>query len=130
MLPRMVGAGILWALLVGLAIGGIGVWLLTVRLARDEGDVGEDERLAEATWIAAAIERDGGIVPVELVDEVLELHQHYLRSPGAAPEEMVPPPPVAPNVTAGPEPGAPTTGDGEPPVVDPADEAGASRDRA
>ena len=84
-----------WLIIVGLAIGVFVSWFLLVRLAREEDDVSALEREHEAEWISSAIERDGGIAPVSLVDEVLDLHQAYLRSPGDArpsPVEMGPPP--------------------------------------
>ena len=36
------------------------------------------ERPTEAAWISAVIERNGGVAPALLVEEVLELHAAYL----------------------------------------------------
>lgn len=68
-----------WLLVVGLAVGAAVVWLLFGGPGRDETDVDEEERASEAAWIGAAIEQAGGVAPVELVEQVLELHQAYLR---------------------------------------------------
>lgn len=81
MLPGMIEGWMLWLVLVGLAVGAVATWLLMVRLPRDEIDVDADERRVEAAWIAATIERHGGIAPHAFVEEVLELHQAYLRTP-------------------------------------------------
>jgi hypothetical protein len=61
MLPRMIESWVLWLILAGLAIGAVATWLLLVRLPRDERDVAASERSAEAAWIAAIIERHGGL---------------------------------------------------------------------
>jgi hypothetical protein len=81
-----------------------------VRLPRADDDVGDNERRSEATWIAHAIERGGGVAPPSFVEEVLELHQAYLsesRVPlprGAGAPPMPPPrsaPPTPPTGTGG-----------------------------
>jgi hypothetical protein len=72
-----------WLVVLGIAIGAAVVWLTAVRLPRKDDDVTVPERALEARWIAATIERDGGVAPVELVDEVLELHSAYLASGGS-----------------------------------------------
>ncbi len=103
MLPCMIEAWVLWVLLVGLAVGGVVTWLLMVRLPRAEDDVSPAERPAEAAWISAIIERYGGVAPPSLVEEVLDLHQAYLRDPRLArppvarmsPDQVsLPPPPM------------------------------------
>ncbi len=71
-----------WLVVLGIAIGATVVWLTAVRLPRKDDDVTPAERAAEARWIGATIERDGGVAPVELVEEVLELHSAYLASGG------------------------------------------------
>lgn len=68
-----------WLLVVGLAVGAVVVWLLIGGPARQEDDVEEEERALEASWISGTIERAGGVAPAELVAQVLELHQAYLR---------------------------------------------------
>ncbi len=75
----MIEAWVLWVFLVGLVAGGVVTGLLLVRLPRAEDDVGAAERPAEAAWIGAVIERGGGVAPASLVEEVLDLHQVYLR---------------------------------------------------
>jgi hypothetical protein len=92
MLARMIEAWVLWVLLVGLAAGGVVTWLLMVRLPRAEDDVSPAERPAEAAWISAVIERHGGVAPPSLVEEVLDLHQAYLRDPRLARPPMAPMP--------------------------------------
>jgi hypothetical protein len=68
-----------WALFVGLAIGGALVWFAIGRLPRSGEEIPPDERAAEASWISETINERGGAAPVELVDEVLELHAEYLE---------------------------------------------------
>ncbi len=71
-----------WLVLVGLGVGVALTWLSVVRLPRQEYDVEADEREEEAALIAATIESRGGVCPVPLALEVLDLHQEYLGSPG------------------------------------------------
>ena len=73
-----------WLLILGIAIGVAVVWLLAVRLPRKNDDQTAEERAAEARWITATIEGDGGIAPVTLVEEILDLHRGYLASGGIA----------------------------------------------
>lgn len=88
-----------WLILVGMAIALALVWLFAVRLPRGEADVSDPERAAEAAWISRVIERDGGIAPVPLVEEVLELHQAYLADPRLAQPPVEPSPaPVSPQM--------------------------------
>lgn len=75
----------LWLLLLGLVVGVAATWMLTARLARRDGDLTPGERTAEAAWIATTIEREGGVAPADLVEEVLELHAAYLASGAALP---------------------------------------------
>jgi hypothetical protein len=79
-----------WLVVLGIAIGAAVVWLTAVRLPRRDDDVSGPERAAEARFIAATIERDGGVAPVELVDEVLELHAAYLANGGTLPSTALP----------------------------------------
>jgi hypothetical protein len=78
MLAPMVEAWVLWVFLVGLAVGALLTWLVMLRLPRREDDVSLAERAAEAAWIGQTIERNGGIAPTGLVEEILDLHQAYL----------------------------------------------------
>ena len=104
----------LWLLLVGLGIGAGFVAVLLVRLPRQDDDIGEAERRTEAAWIAATIERHGGVAPPSLVEEVLELHGAYLATlrppapPGVSAPPVAPAPPAqqmtAPPATSPPPP--------------------------
>lgn len=101
MLATMMDGWALWLLLVGLAVGAAGAAMLFVRLPREDDDIGSAERRMEAAWIAATIERHGGIAPESLVEEVLDLHGSYLAAPrpalpAGASAPPVPPLPVAP----------------------------------
>jgi hypothetical protein len=124
MLPCMIEAWVLWVLLVGLAAGGVVTWLLMVRLPRAEDDVSPAERPAEAAWISAVIARYGGVAPPSLVEEVLDLHQAYLRDPRLARPPMapmrrdqagLPPPPMGMLPPAG-SPPLPPAGSAQPPA--------------
>ena len=88
-----------WALVVGIALGAAVVWFLLGRLPRRTDDVGPEERAEEARWISGVVESRGGIAPVALVDEVLELHVAYVDGPPldirTAPE-LAPEPEFAP----------------------------------
>lgn len=115
----MIESWVLWLVLVGLAVGVAVAWLLVVRLPRDEDDVGAAERQAEAEWIAAIIERHGGVAPRPFVEEVLELHQAYLREPRPpeppAPAFRTAPPPADPRPAPGQSPAAIAPAGGVPP---------------
>lgn len=120
MLPAMIEGWVLWLLLVGIAVGAFAAWLVLGRLPREEHDVSDHERRREAGWIAATIERNGGIAPETFVEEVLDLHQAYLYTPRAAtPVPAGPvsapalPPPMPP--PGAPPPGAPPLGNPPPP---------------
>ena len=73
-----------WLVVLGIAIGVAVVWLMVVRLPRRDDDQSAAERVAEARWISATIERDGGVAPHALVEEVLDLHRGYLTSGAVA----------------------------------------------
>lgn len=90
-----------WLLILGIVIGVAVAWFMTARLPRRDDDLTATERVAEARWISATIERDGGIAPQALVEEILELHRGYLAAGSAA----VLPPEDGPTVDA-PEAGA------------------------
>ncbi len=75
-----------WLVVLGIAIG-VGLsWLVLGRLPRAEGDIDEQERAAEAVWISRAVGDYGGVAPPALVEEILELHEHYLQGPALEPE--------------------------------------------
>ncbi|MGD8485232.1 MAG: hypothetical protein PVH07_01215 [Chloroflexota bacterium] len=109
----MIEGWALWLFIVGFAAGVAVVAVLLWRLPRREDDLADEERRVEAGWIADIIERHGGVAPQALVEEVLDLHQAYLRAPrapgpppGGAPPPL--PPPGAPGRTASaPPPAAP-----------------------
>ena len=121
MLVTMMEGWMLWLLLVGLAVGVAATGVLLVRLPRDEGDVGSYERRSEAAWIAGTIERHGGVAPASFVEEVLDLHEAYLRSsrvPSGTRLPSTPPPGAVPlgAVTSGATPPAtPPLGTSPPP---------------
>ena len=66
------------------------IWLLTGRVMRQEDDLASDERAAEAGWISATIDEAGGDVPEAVVEQVLELHRHYLGGAASVVEEALP----------------------------------------
>lgn len=70
-----------WLLVVGLAIGIIGTWLVRGTLARTDADLAARERVEEAAWISRTIEDAGGVAPADLIEQVLELHRSYLSGP-------------------------------------------------
>jgi hypothetical protein len=74
-----------WLLIAGIGIGVALAWLIMGRLARADDDVDEDERAAEAAWISRSIAAYGGSAPPALVEEILDLHRHYLAGPGLEP---------------------------------------------
>jgi hypothetical protein len=71
-----------WLGIAGIGIGVTLTWLIMGRLSRDEADVDEEERAAEAAWISRSIASYGGVAPEPLVEEILELHRHYLSGHG------------------------------------------------
>jgi hypothetical protein len=73
-----------WALVVGLVIGGALVWFAIGRLPRSAEELTAEERTLEAAWISDTITSRGGLAPVDLVDEILELHATYLERPDQA----------------------------------------------
>jgi HAMP domain-containing protein len=79
---------IVWALVVGVAIGAALYWFAVGRLARRTDDLAPGERDAEARWISRTIESRGGVAPVDLVDEVLGLHSSYLTGPALDPDPV------------------------------------------
>lgn len=76
-----------WLLIAGIGIGVALSWLIMGRLRRAEDDVAERERTEEAAWISRSIATYGGVAPPALVEEVLELHRHYLEGPGLEPSD-------------------------------------------
>lgn len=72
---------LLWALLVGLAVGVAVTWFALGRLPRATDDVGPEERIVEASWISRVLAGRGRQVAEELVEEVLALHDDYVSGP-------------------------------------------------
>lgn len=98
MLARMIEGWVLWLVVGSVAVGALATWVLLVRLRRDESEIDAHERALEAAWIAATIEHHGGVAPQTFVQEVLELHQAYLRAPTGdrvPAESQAPPAPSA-----------------------------------
>jgi hypothetical protein len=74
-------AWVWWLFAVGLVVGAAVLWLVRGAIARQDEDLASDERALEAQWVAEIIEQSGGVAPVLLVEQVLELHRLYLRRP-------------------------------------------------
>lgn len=72
---------IVWALIVGVVVGAALYWFALGRLPRVTDDITPKERMVEAGWISRTIEHRGGVAPVDLVEEVLDLHSAYLSGP-------------------------------------------------
>jgi hypothetical protein len=96
MLATMIDGSMLWLLLVGVAVGVAVTAVLLVRLPRTDDDVSREERHSEAAWITRIIESNGGVAPVSLVEEVLDLHSAYLRASRLPPGTRLPSAPRPP----------------------------------
>lgn len=81
---------LVWALAVGIAMGGAAVWFLLGRLPRRSDDVAPEELPEEAAWISRTIETRGGVAPAALVEEVLQLHLDYVAGEVAPPSASAP----------------------------------------
>ncbi|MGH2407953.1 MAG: hypothetical protein ACRDF7_07755 [Candidatus Limnocylindrales bacterium] len=88
---------VFWLFLALLGVSAAVIWLLTGHVMRQEDDLAADERTAEAGWISTTIDEAGGDVPQAVVEQVLELHRHYLGGAasiadeaGALPETSAP----------------------------------------
>jgi HAMP domain-containing protein len=79
---------IVWALVVGIAIGAALYWFAFGRVPRRTDDLAAPERVAEAALISHTIEARGGVAPVDLVEEVLDLHASYLSGPALDAESV------------------------------------------
>jgi hypothetical protein len=110
---------LIWALLVGMAIGAAAMWFALGRLPRRTDDVSLPEIAAEAEWISATIEARGGVAPASLIEEVLELHVEYISG---EPLELEP-------LEVEPYVGVATTPVDEPPAEEARRPAGEPRDR-
>jgi hypothetical protein len=70
-----------WLLLVGIVAGGGLVAIVSMDSARREADLLDDERRAEATWIAAWLAAEGRPVSPPDAEAVLRAHREYLDLP-------------------------------------------------
>ncbi len=97
-----------WLLIVGLVAGGGLVAVILMDGSRREADLLDDERAAEATWIARWLGSEGRPVAREDVELILRAHRDYLTLP--PPDRLEP---AAPEPAAL-EPMAPQPADAEP----------------
>src|SRR5262245_36007915 len=81
-----------WLLLLGLVVGGGLTWLVLAETRRREQDLEDDELPDEAAWIEARMVEEGGALPVETIERVVQLHRAYLEVVPASdwPEEEWP----------------------------------------
>ena len=68
-----------WALVLVLVVGGALIWFAMGRIPRTTEEMSVEERASEAAWISETIGARGGKAPTDLVEEVLDLHVHYLE---------------------------------------------------
>jgi HAMP domain-containing protein len=110
---------IVWALVVGVVVGAALYWFALGRLPRETDDIKPAERVAEAGWISRTIEQRGGVAPVDLVEEVLDLHSAYLSGPALEVRDDEPEAEVIADDRAAPEPASAAAS----PTTTPADNA-------
>ena len=70
-----------WLLIVGLVAGGGLVAIVFMENARNDWDVAEDERRAEATWVSQWLASEGRNVSGDDAEAVLRAHRDYLALP-------------------------------------------------
>ena len=70
-----------WLLIVGLVAGGSLVGVVLMSNARREADLSDEERGAEATWIAGWLASEGRGVERDDVEAILLAHRDYLGLP-------------------------------------------------
>jgi hypothetical protein len=70
-----------WLLIVGIVAGAGLVAVVFMDGARREVDIAEDERRAEATWIASWLASDGMDLDPGDVEAVLRAHRAYVALP-------------------------------------------------
>ena len=70
-----------WLLIVGLVAGGALVAVISMDGARRDGDLADDERAAEATFIEAQLAAEGEAIDRFTVAAVLRAHSEYLQLP-------------------------------------------------
>ena len=76
-----------WLLIVGLVAGGALTWLVLADSNRREEELSEAETVAEAAWIARAL--DEALVDEDVAERVLRAHRRYKGFP--PPDELVEP---------------------------------------
>ena len=76
-----------WLLLVGIVVGGALTWLVLADSNRREREIGDEERTAEAGWIARSL--GDPVVDAEVAESVLRAHRRYLGFP--PPDALVDP---------------------------------------
>jgi hypothetical protein len=75
-----------WLLIVGVVLGGALAWLVLADLERRDGEIDDEERRAEAGWIARSL-ADPRLDP-ELAERVLAAHGRYKGFP--PPDALLP----------------------------------------
>lgn len=76
-----------WLLLVGIVVGGALTWLVLADSNRREREIGDEELIAEAGWIARSLGEP--VVDAEVAESVLRAHRRYLGFP--PPDALVDP---------------------------------------
>jgi hypothetical protein len=77
-----------WLLIVGIVAGAGLVAVVFMDGARRDVDIAEDERRAEATWIASWLTAEGRPLDRDDAEAVLRAHREYLRLP--PPDRLAP----------------------------------------
>lgn len=96
-----------WLLIVGIVAGGGLVAVVFMDSARREVDLAEDERRAEATWIAESLAGQGQPISADEAHAVLVAHRDYLAMP--PPDRLEPVEPADPADVDPPDPQAAAT---------------------
>lgn len=75
-----------WLLIVGVVLGGALTWLVLADLERRDAEIDEDERHAEAGWIARSL--GDPRLDADLAERVLTAHDRYKGFP--PPDALLP----------------------------------------
>jgi hypothetical protein len=75
-----------WLLIVGVVLGGALAWLVLADLERRDGEIGDEERQAEAGWIARSL--GDPRLDADLAERVLAAHGRYKSFP--PPDALIP----------------------------------------
>jgi hypothetical protein len=89
-----------WLLIVGIVAGGGLVAIVFMEGSRNDWDLAEDERRAEATWISQWLASEGRAVGDDDAEAVLRAHREYLALP--PPDRLEPVATVRARAAAGP----------------------------